>query len=142
MQKLVSLAATVFFGLTALSFSAAGDKDAIIKEEKAIWQTVKDKNYDAFRKYLTNDYRGVYKEGITNAEEDLTNVRKADLKSMSFGDMDVVFLDEDAAMVTYKITVQGTQEGKDDSGSYNCASIWKKSGNEWRVAFHTEIKAE
>jgi hypothetical protein len=142
MKKLVNLAAATFFGLTTISLGAAGDKDAIIKEEKAIWQTVKDKNYDAFRKYLTSDYRGVYKEGITNTEQELATVKKADLKSMSLGDMEVVFLDNDAVRVTYQITVQGTQDGKDTSGSYNCASIWKKSGNEWRVAFHTEIKAE
>lgn len=142
MRKMLSFAITAFFAATAISLAAAGDKDAIIKEEKAVWQTVKEKNYDAFRKYLTDDYRGVYKEAITNTEQEVGMVKKADLKSMSFGDMDVVFLDKDAAMVTYKITVQGTQDGKDDSGSYNCASVWKKRGNDWRVVYHTEVKTE
>lgn len=142
MKKLFRLAATTFFAVTAISLTAAGDKDAIVKEEKAVWQTVKEKDFDAFRKYLADEFRGVYKEGITRTEQEVSNVKKVDLKQVSFGDMDVVFLDKDAAMVTYNVTVQGTQDGKDNSGSYNCASVWKKSGNDWRVAYHTEVKTE
>jgi len=56
--------------------------------------------------------------------------------------MDVVFITKDTAMVTYQVNIQGTEGGKDISGKAYAASIWKKDGNDWRVAFHTDIKAE
>src|SRR6266404_6308048 len=115
MQKLLGRAVAIFFTVTAISLAATGDKDTIIKEEKTVWETVKSKSYDAFHKYLTDDYHGVYKEGIMNVEQEVAAIKKADLKSVSFSEMNVVFLDNDAVVVTYKVTVQGTQDGKDNS---------------------------
>jgi ketosteroid isomerase-like protein len=56
--------------------------------------------------------------------------------------MDVVFIDKDAALVTYQVTVEGTEGGKDISGKMNAASVWKKEGSDWRIAYHTDVKAE
>ena len=44
--------------------------------------------------------------------------------------MDVVFIDNDAALVSYHATIKGTQEGKDISGKINAATVWKKEGND------------
>jgi hypothetical protein len=32
--------------------------------------------------------------------------------------------------------------GKDGSGMFNAASVWKKMKGEWQAIFHTNIKAE
>jgi hypothetical protein len=56
--------------------------------------------------------------------------------------MDLVFIAKDTAMVTYQVTIQGTEGSKDISGKANAASIWKKDGNDWRVVFHTDVRAE
>ena len=142
MKKLISLAATTFFAATAILLAAPNDKDALIKTEKEVWQTVQDKKFDAFRKYLADDFRGVYGNGINNAEKEVASVKKMDLKSFSLSEIDVVFLDKGAALLTYKATSQGIEDGKDVSGSYNCASVWKKVGNDWRVSYHTDVKAQ
>jgi hypothetical protein len=142
MKKLFSLAATTFFAATAISLAGPNDKDALIKTEKEVWQTVQDKKSDAFRKYLADDFRGVYSDGIHNLDKEVASIKNADLKSFSLGEIDVVFIDKDAALLTYKATSQGTQDGKDVSGTYNCASVWKKIGKDWRVAYHTDVKAE
>ena len=54
----------------------------------------------------------------------------------------MVSIDKDAALVTYQVTIDGAAGGKDMSGKYNAASIWKKDGNDWRVSFHTDMKME
>jgi hypothetical protein len=141
MKKLFTLIAICLFGFASGVF-AAGDKETIMDKEKAVWQTVQDKNLDAFRKYFANDFRSVYAEGIYTIDQEVDSVRKVDLKSFSISDSTVVTPDKDTALLTYKVTTQGTQAGKDMSGTWNCASVWHKSGAEWRVIFHTEVKAQ
>jgi ketosteroid isomerase-like protein len=69
-------------------------------------------------------------------------MNKSDLKSFSFSDMTVSLPDKDTAVLTYKVTVQMTQDGKDVSGTYNAASGWHKGAGGWVGVFHTEVKAE
>jgi hypothetical protein len=127
MKKLLSLAVTAFFAMAALSL-ASPEKDAIIAAEKDAWQNIKDKKFDAFQKMLASDFRGVYANGINKADKEVADVRTLDFKSFTLGEMDVVFIDKDAAMVTYQVTIEGTEGGKDISGKANAASIWKKDG--------------
>jgi len=63
MKKIMSFATMTFFALAAVSL-AASEKDALIEKEKTVWQTVQDKKFDTFRKYLGNDFRSVYRKGI------------------------------------------------------------------------------
>jgi hypothetical protein len=76
MQKFVSSCCNDIFRGSCNLVGRDRRKDAIIKEEKAVWETVKSKSYDAFRKYLTSDYQGVYKEGIMNLEKRLRRLKK------------------------------------------------------------------
>jgi hypothetical protein len=140
MKKLLTLT-TALLALAATSF-AASDKDAVIQAEKNIWQAVKDKKFDAFQKMLSSDFRGVYGSAINKAEQEVADIKKVDLKSVTLGEMDVVFIDKDAALLTYTVTVEGTEDGKNVSGKWNAASVWKKDGNDWKSVFHTEMKAE
>jgi ketosteroid isomerase-like protein len=141
MKTVLSFAAITLFAMATVSL-AASEKEEIIDKEKAVWQTVQDKKFDAFRKYLADDFRSVYREGINNTDKEVADVKKANLKSFSFSDANVVFPDKDTALLTYKVTTQGTQDGKEASGSYNAASVWHKQADGWRGIFHTEVKAE
>jgi ketosteroid isomerase-like protein len=141
MKKLLSLAAITFLALAGASL-ASPENEKIIQAEKDVWQTIKDKKFDAFEKFLASDFRGVYPTGINTKGKEASEIHKVDFKSYSFGDIDVVFIDKDVALLTYHVTVEGTESGKDMSGKYNAASIWKKEGNDWRVSFHTDMKAE
>jgi hypothetical protein len=38
------------------------------------------------------------------------------------------------------VTVEGTYDGKDQSGTYNAGSVWNKQNGEWQAIFHTNIK--
>jgi hypothetical protein len=127
----------MLFASTAVSL--AGDKESAVEREKAVWQTVQDKKWGGFHKYFANDYRAVYPEGMYDMEQEMAEVRKSDLKSFSFSEVTAVFPNDDTAVLTYKVAAQGTQDGKDMSGLYYCASVWHKRGAEWTAVFHTEV---
>jgi hypothetical protein len=109
---------------------------------KNAWQNIKDKKWDDFKKIFSADFRGVYATGINKLDKEITEVKTLDLKSYSLGDIDVVFIDKDAALLAYPVTFEGSKDGKDASGKMNAASIWKKEGNDWRCVFHTDMKVE
>ncbi|HEX8898892.1 MAG TPA: nuclear transport factor 2 family protein [Chthoniobacterales bacterium] len=141
MKKLIALALIGLFA-TSAAVLASPDKDALITAEKNAWQNLKDKKFDDFKKIFSADFRGVYGSGIHKLDQEMTEVKGLDLKSYTLGDIDVVFIDKDAALLTYSVTVEGTDGGKDASGKMNASSIWKKEGNDWRCVFHTDMKAE
>src|SRR5947207_8902712 len=140
MKKLVALVLVTLFATSAAVLAA--DKDALVMAEKNAWQNIKDKKWDDFKKVFSADFRGVYSSGINKLDKEMTEVKTLDLKSYNLGDIDVVMIDKDAALLSYSVKVEGTEDGKDVSGKMNAASVWKKEGNDWRLVFHTDMKAE
>jgi hypothetical protein len=142
MKKYFSLAATVWFASIALALAATPDKDAIMVKEKEAWQAFKDKNADAFKKVVDKDFRGVYAEGVVNLTQELDEMQKTDMKSFTISDYTAFSDEPDVITTTYKCVVQGTSGGKDNSGTYNCGTVWKSENGVWMAIFHTNVKAE
>ncbi|HEY1771082.1 MAG TPA: nuclear transport factor 2 family protein [Chthoniobacterales bacterium] len=137
MKKLCSLAVITLLALAA--GARAADKDAIIKAEKNVWQSIKAKNYSAFENYLSADFYSVYSDEMNDRAKEVAEVKKLDFKSYKLSRMRVQFIDKDAAIVTYVATYVATQNGKDASEQTNNASVWHKEGNDWRAVFHTDM---
>jgi len=142
MKKYFSLALTVWFASIALTIAATPDKDAIMAKEKEAWQAFKDKNADAFKKLVDKDFKGVYAEGIVDLKAELDEMQKTDMKSFTISDYTAFSDEADVIVTSYKCVVQGTSGGKDNSGTFNCGTVWKKEGNDWLAIFHTNVKAE
>jgi hypothetical protein len=141
MKKLIALGLVTLLA-TSASIFASPDKEALVAAEKNAWQNIKDKKWDDFKKVFSANFKGVYESGINTLDKEMSEVKRLDLKSYSLGEIDVVMIDKDAAMLTYSTTVEGTEDGKDVSGKMNAASVWKKEGNDWRLVFHTDMKAQ
>ena len=141
MKKLIVVGLVTLFATSAAVF-ASPDKDALVAAERNAWQNIKDKKWDDFKKVLGTDFKGVYASGVNTADKEMTEVKSLDLKSYTLGDIDVVMIDKDAALLTYSVVVGGTEDSKEVSGKMNAASVWKKDGNDWRLVFHTDMKAE
>jgi len=121
---------------------SASNETAITHLETSAWEAYKNKQADAFKKLMSEDYCGEYAEGIKNLDREVADMAKADLRDYSLADMKVAFPSTDVAVITYKSTIQQTSEGKDMSGTYNSGSIWVKKGGKWLEIFHTEVKAQ
>jgi len=139
MKKYITYAMTALFATIAVSI-AAPDKDAMMAKEKAAWQAFKDKKSDDFKKLLSADFMGVYAEGFYPLQKELDAMQQWDMKSFSLSDFNLVMTDADTAVVSYKVKVEGTYQGKDASGDYNAASIWQMKKGQWRAIFHTDMK--
>lgn len=141
MKKYITYAMAAFFVTIAVSI-AAPDKDTLMAKEKAAWQAFKDKKPDDFKKLLSPNVMAVYAEGISDMQKELADMQKWDMKSFALSDYNVTAEGPDTVVTTYKVAVEGTYDGKDASGNYNAASVWKKEKGEWRAIFHTNVKEQ
>jgi hypothetical protein len=142
MKKYITYSVAVFFAMTVVGFAAGADKDAIEAKEKAAWQAFKDKKADDFKKLVDKDFRGVYAEGISTLQTELDDMKKWDMKSFTISDYTAFSDEPDVIVSTYVVKIEGTYDGKDHSGTFNCGSVWKKEGNDWLAIFHTNAKQE
>ena len=121
---------------------SASNEKAITDLEKSAWESYKNKQADAFKKLMSQDYCGAYADALKTLDMEVADMAKTDLRDYSLADMKVVFPSADVAVTTYKATIQQTSEGKDMSGTFNSGSIWVKKGGTWLEVFHTEAKAQ
>ena len=142
MKKLMSYTLVALFATIAVSIAATPDTAAMEAKEKSAWQAFKDKKPDEFKKLVSANVMSVYAEGVSDLQGELAAMQKWDMKSFAISDYKVTSDGSDAAVTTYKVAVEGTVDGKDVSGTYNAASVWKLEKGQWIAIFHTNIKAE
>ena len=132
----------MFFAMTVAGFAAGADTGAIEAKEKAAWQAFKDKKADDFKKLVDQDFRGVYAEGVSTLQTESDDMKKWDMKSFALSDFTSYSDEPDVIVTTYKVAIQGTIDGKDASGTYNCGTVWKSEKGVWLAIFHTNVKAD
>ena len=141
MKKYMTYAVTAFLATIAISL-AAPDKAAIEAKEKAAWQAFKDKKGDDFKKVVDKDFKGVYAEGVSDMDKELSDMKKWDMKSFTISDYTAFSDEKDVMVTTYIVKIEGTFDGKDASGTYNAGSVWKQEKGAWMAIFHTNVKQE
>jgi hypothetical protein len=141
MKRMITFTTIALLATIAIS-AAATSEDRMMEKEKAAWQAFKDKKPDDFKKLVSASVMAVYAEGISDMQKELADMQKWDMKSFAISDYKVTSHGSDTVVTTYKVTVEGAYEGKDQSGAYNAASVWKKQKGEWQAIFHTNIKEE
>jgi hypothetical protein len=141
MKKYFSYTMMALLGTVALS-TAASTEDMMQEKEKAAWQAFKDKKPDEFEKVVSADVVGVYAEGVSDMQKELADMQKWDMKSFAISDYKVTSTSPDTYVTTYKVAIEGAYDGKDQTGTYNAASVWKKQKGkgEWQAIFHTNVK--
>lgn len=138
MKKLMTYTITALLATIAVSM-AAPDKETLMAKEKAAWQAYKDKKADDFKKVVAANFLGVYAEGISDMKKEMEDMQKWDMKSFAISDYNAVADGADTMTSTYKITVEGTYDGKDASGTFYCGSVWKMQKGAWMAIFHTNV---
>ena len=110
--------------------------------ETAVWESVKNKEVESIRKVFQKDYVAVYDRGILGLSEEIDGISKLTIRDYRVTDVTVRNLDPSTVIVTSKVVVDGDAPGGQSmSGTYNSMTVWQRSGNQWYVAAHTEIKA-
>ena len=141
MKKYITHTMIALLATIAIS-TAAPTEDALMEKEKAAWQAFKDKKPDDFKKLVSANLVAVYAEGMSDMQKELADMQKWDMKSFAISDYKVTSDAPGTVVTTYKVAVEGTYDGKDQSGTYNAASVWKKQKGEWQAIFHTNVKEQ
>jgi len=105
--------------------------------EKLVWDAIKSKNYDAFGSYLADDSIEIEETGIDDKAASIRDVQVFDASKAELSDWKTVKFDDDASVVTYKVTIPGD---KPDTGYHS--TIWVKRDGKWHAFFHMGTPAQ
>ncbi len=117
---------------TATSKPAAPSEADMIVKEKAAWDTIKQKDYDAFGNMLASDYTEVEDNGVFDKAGIIADVKDLNLTDATFSDWKMLPIDSDAVILTYQTTLKATYKGSEVApGPYRSAAVWVNRDGKW-----------
>jgi len=121
------------------SAPAMTEADAIAKE-KAVWDTVKNKNYDGFASMLASDEMEVTGgDGVLEKAGSVSMVKDFEPSEIAFSDWKFMSIDKDAWVVTYTVNVKGKYRGKVfPPATSRASSAWAYRDGKWLAVYHQE----
>jgi hypothetical protein len=123
--------------------SAAPSEADITAKEKAVWDTLKKKDYDAFGNMLASDYLEVGDDGVFDKAGIIADLKDLTLTEATFSDWKMLPMDNRAVILTYNANLKGTYKGKDvPPGPYHVASVWVNRDGKWQAFFYQETLAK
>src|ERR671932_768347 len=100
------------------------DAEAIAQEQK-VWDTIKNKNYDAFAAYLADDQIEITDHSRNTKADKLNEIKELAVTDITNTDWKVVHADADVYVITYTTTLKGTYQGHDLSATpVRSSSAW------------------
>jgi len=120
------------------SSATISEADATAKE-KAIWETIKQKDYEAFASMLADDQVEVLPDGVRDKAGSIAGVKDFEPSEANFSDWKFLPIGKDGFIVTYTVAVKGKYQGKDfPLESTRCSSAWMRRNNKWLAVYHQE----
>ena len=119
------------------AMAAMTEADATAKE-KAIWDTIKNKDYEAFGNMLADDQIEVTREAVYDKAGSIAAVKFFEPSEVSFSDWKFMSIDKDAFVVTYTVNVKAKFNGKEAAETNRCSSAWVNRGGKWLAIYHQE----
>lgn len=115
----------------------------VTAREKAVWDALKKKDYDAFGNMLDKDCIKVEDDGVYDKAGIITDLKDLSISEVNFSDWKVLPIDKDAVLLTYNVTLKGTFKGKDvPPGPYRAASAWVNRDGKWLAIYYQETLAK
>jgi hypothetical protein len=127
----------------AASPTPAGPTQADIEaRERAIYDAIKSKNWDAFAAPLADDFTYVSPEGVANKAQTLEGIKKYDLTEYAHSDVRFLKVDADLAVIVYTSNEKGSYDGKPTPGKpVRNSSAWVNRGGKWLNVYHQETES-
>jgi hypothetical protein len=108
-------------------------------KERAVYDAIKAKNWDAFAALLDEGFVIVGSDGTHDKAGTVEYLKKYDLTEYTLSDVRFLKVDADLAILTYTETEKSTYGGKPSPGKPSRASsAWVNRGGKWLVAYHQE----
>lgn len=119
---------------------AAGQDDALISMEHALYDQVKNKDMKGFAANVTDNVVSIDPQKTTWDKAALVEyLTPIDMQQYSLTDSKVTWIDKDCAAVTSKFNGTATYNGQPmPPGDWTVTTIWVKKGGKWLATFHQE----
>ena len=130
-------------------------RDTLIDLEKKFWQSMVDQDADTAIGLLAEPALMVSGHGAMKFDHDayreMADKGSMVLTSFELDDMDVVFPNEQTAVVTYRVrqgmapraaAANAKGDGHDNVQEMNDTSTWVRDGDRWLCVMHTETPVQ
>jgi hypothetical protein len=126
------------------AMSRAQSQKLIISTEKKLWEAWKMKDMKPFKANLSADSLMLSDTGVATKADALKEMESmsCEVKSYALSDIKVTFLNNDAALITYKSTQDATCGGQQVPAAVWASSAYVKRGGKWYAASHQETPAK
>jgi len=115
----------------------------LIAFEKAMPEAQKKKDMDFYKRTLTDDFVAVGTDAkIHSRNEILDDLQYIDLVEYRPYDIQVVQLNDGAAIVTYDVIIQMAKYDEDTPRYQHISSIWVKQNDQWKLKFQQATAAQ
>jgi hypothetical protein len=125
---------------TAESTAEAPTKDALVTLEKSAYDAWKNKDAKFWEDFLADKFVGYGQTGKLDKASAMKEYAGAecDVKSFEFSGESMTPLGNDAAFITYKVSVDGTCAGQKLPASSWAVGAYVRENGKWKGAFHAE----
>jgi hypothetical protein len=126
------------------AMSRAQSQRLIISTEKKLWEAWKAKDMKVFKANLSADSVMIGDTGVASKADALKEMESmtCEVKSYSLSDIKVTFMNNDAALMTYKATQDAICGGQQVPAAIWATSAYVKRGGRWYAASHQETPAK
>jgi hypothetical protein len=115
----------------------------LIDYEKALPEAQKKKDVNFYKQALTDDFIGVGTDAKTFSRADvLENLPAVELIEYRPYNIDVVQLNDGAAVVTYDAIIRMARYDEEIPRYQHISSIWVKMGEQWKLKFQQATAAQ
>jgi hypothetical protein len=119
--------------------SAAMTEAGAIANEKAVWDAIKNKNYDAFASMLAPDQLEVTSDGVNDKAASVASVREFEPSEVNLSDWKFLSIDKDAFLIIYTANTKGKYKGKEFPPiTARSSSAWVNRDGKWLAIYHQE----
>ena len=122
----------------------------LINLEKKFWQSMVDEDTDTALSMLAEPSMMVSAQGAMQFDHaqyrQMAEQGNMVIKSFELSDVNVMFPNDDTAVLTYKVRQAMAERGEDESEAVEQlmadSSVWMRKDGEWRCFMHTETEIE
>ena len=119
---------------------AMTESEAIVRE-KAVWESIQRKDYDAFAAVIASDSIEVNPSEVHDKAGSVAGLKQFEPTDVVFSDWKFLSLDDDAFVVTYTAKVKGKYQGKTfPEQSARASSAWVNRDGKWLSIYHQECE--
>lgn len=130
-------------GQSSMAQAGSADEQELLKIEQQWADAMKSGDAAALQRIEADNYKFTNPEGVTTTkQDDLSGIKsgKTKYESVELSDLKPQ-VSGDTATVTGKITMKGTENGKDVSGTYDFTDTFQKINGTWQAVSTKTTKA-